>query len=279
MLCKKPYLKGIVPYPCGQCLPCRLNRRRLWTHRLLLEQACHEESSFWTLTYDDEHLPPGGTVVPRHLQLWLKRLRKASGRHLRFFGVGEYGDESQRPHYHAAIFGVSRVEGPEFHCWPYGHVHVGDLTLQSAQYVAGYVTKKMTNVDDPRLAGRHPEFARMSLRPGIGALAMPDVAGALSDVHGARLLSEAGDVPLALRHGGRSLPLGRYLRRKLRDELGFETLGGQAKPMAQQKEEMQALYDATGSRPLYLQTKPMIEHVRIRQIETKARIWAKKGAL
>jgi len=149
-----------------------MNRRRVWTHRLLPEQRSHEFSSFATLTYADEHLPRGQTVVPKHTQDWLKRLRDLLGptRPIRYYLVGEYGDESQRPHYHAALFGLSHLEHETLaRSWPMGHTLLGTLTKESAQYVAGYVTKKMTAPDDPRLNGRHPEFARMSLRPGIGA--------------------------------------------------------------------------------------------------------------
>lgn len=282
MLCKKPYVKGITPFPCGQCLPCRLNRRRLWCHRLMLEAQCHEFSSFWTLTYSPEMEPADGSVDPVSLSAWLKRLRRrlGPGRPIRFYAVGEYGEETFRPHYHAALFGVSRLEDALIaDTWGMGNVFGGDLTLQSAQYICGYVTKKMTKHEDPRLQGRYPEFARMSLRPGIGALFVPAIADSLGDVHGARFISSTGDVPTSLNHGRKSLPLGRYLRRKLREACGFETVGGQAKPEAVRQAEMQALLEASGSRSAYLIEKPFVEHQKIVQVEGKAKIWRKKGSL
>lgn len=281
VLCKNPFVRGITPFPCGQCMPCRLNRRRLWTHRLLLESRLHEYSSFWTLTYSDEHLPVDQSVSPRESQLWLKRLRSLSpDRQIRYYLVGEYGDETNRPHYHAALFGVHRSETEWLEAsWKFGHVYGGDLNQQSAAYIAGYVTKKMTDVDDPRLNGRHPEFARMSLRPGIGAGAMPVLADALNDSAGAALVASSGDVPMSLQHGRASLPLGRYLRRKLRDEMGFETIGGQAKPLEQQQAEMRALFEASGSRTTFLADRPFVDHVKVRQVEGKAKIWSKKGKI
>lgn len=39
----------------------------------------------------------------RDVQLFLKRLRNA-GFHFQYFGCGEYGDLSARPHYHLLIF-------------------------------------------------------------------------------------------------------------------------------------------------------------------------------
>lgn len=206
-------------------MPCRINFRRIWSHRILLESLCHHSNSFLTLTYDEEHLPIDGSLIPRHTQLWLKRFREViKPVKFRYFLVGEYGDLSQRPHYHAALFGV----GPEQQdivreTWGMGHVFLGDLTLQSAQYIAGYVTKKMTSKSDSRLNGRHPEFSRMSLRPGIGATAVPSISSSILDsLHGCKLLSDLGDVPTSLNHGTRSLPLGRYLRQKLREEIGYE---------------------------------------------------------
>lgn len=94
---------------------------------------------------------------------------------------------------------------------------LGTLEPQSMAYVAGYVVKKMTKDDDPRLEGRLPEFARMSLRPGIGLGMMHELASTLLE-H--KLDEKMIDVPLALQHGNKKFPLGRYLRRKLRTFVG-----------------------------------------------------------
>lgn len=104
------------------------------------------------------------------------------------------------------------------HLWGKGRIELGTLTEQSAAYIAGYVTKKMTAHDDPRLEGRYPEFARMSLKPGIGASFMHEVASVLLE-HG---LENNPDVPGTLRHGKKVYPLGRYLHQKLRTYTGNE---------------------------------------------------------
>lgn len=197
----------------------------------MLEAQLHADNSFVTLTYDDDHLPEGGNLVPRHLQNFLKRLRKRmEPDRIRFFGVGEYGDKTERPHYHVILFGMpscrngmTRVGKAKccYVCdlvksvWPYGHVYVGSVEDQSAQYVSGYTVKKWTMTSVPELKGRLPEFSRMSNRPGIGANAMTDVASVL-------MMSnyQKPDVPKQLRHGRRLSPLGTYLVKKLRIAMG-----------------------------------------------------------
>jgi hypothetical protein len=56
----------------------------------------------------------------------------------------------------------------------------------------------------------------MSLKPGIGAWLMDDVASTLLE----HQLEDMKDVPISLRHGERLWPLGRYLRRRLRERIG-----------------------------------------------------------
>lgn len=204
----------------------------------MLETNLHSENCFLTLTYSDENLPklappsePLPTLDPKHLQLWFKVLRKAiHPSKVRYYAIGEYGDETHRPHYHVALFGYpkcsygnSRYSKSRQNCcahcdfirdtWGRGSIYSGDISVNSAQYIAGYVTKKLTSKDNPALKGRYPEFGRMSLKPGIGADFMHEVASTFL-THAA--LDDLADVPTSLQHGGRKLPLGRYLRRKLR---------------------------------------------------------------
>lgn len=220
-------MRGRIPYGCGQCMPCRVNLRRIWSWRQYLESLHHEENCFVTLTYSDGCLPEFGTLVPRHLRLFLGRLRehvfRLEKRRFRFYGCGEYGDQSWRPHYHLSLFGLGLAHGPLIQSlWPYGFSYTAEFNETTGQYVAGYITKKLTSRSDPRLEeGLHPEFARMSRKPGLGAFAMQVLRETL-DAGGYRTeVLKSGDVPHALRFGRSSIPLGRFLRSKLRSELNF----------------------------------------------------------
>lgn len=254
----------------------------------------HPVSSFWTFTYAQENLsvtPSGvGTLVPDHLSGFFKRLRR-SGARCRYFAVGEYGDTTWRPHYHAALFGIPDCENALFRrrwgcecgicrlvsrAWGYGACYPGELTAASAAYVAGYVTKKLTARDDVRLGDRHPEFARMSLRPGIGYDAAGNLAGSIADAIGI----PDGDVPVSVRLDGKRMPIGRYLRRVMREKLGYSETGGQPADLRRQAEEMRALLADSGlSEVGFRQLKPFVEHERLDQLEGRSNIWSKKGLL
>lgn len=170
--------------PCGQCIGCRLERSRQWAVRCMHEKMMHEQSSFVTLTYDDKNLPADGGLVKRDLQLFMKRLRKKRDRGLRFFACGEYGEVTFRPHYHLLFFNT-RFSDQKFYknsgdnplyvsdelseLWPFGHNRIGEVTFESAAYVARYCLKKVTGESAVgHYGGRSPEFVLMSRRPGIG---------------------------------------------------------------------------------------------------------------
>lgn len=176
---------GDCKLPCGQCIGCRLDRAREWSVRCLHEAKLHQENSFITLTYNDENLPENQSLNYRDFQLFMKRLRKKVGP-VRFFMCGEYGDQVQRPHYHAIIFGYQFPDlqywgkSPTGHpvyrsatletLWTQGNSLVGNVSRESAGYVARYCLKKVTgDLAEAHYKGREPEFAHMSLKPGIGA--------------------------------------------------------------------------------------------------------------
>lgn len=185
-----------ISVACGQCIGCRLDRARMWSLRCMHEASLHEDNCFLTLTYSDENLPQYGSLNHRDFQLFFKRLRKSAP--ARYYMCGEYGEQFKRPHFHACVFGFnfndrklfSNRDGIRLYTsdhlsslWPHGFATVGDLTLESANYVARYVLKKVTgskadshysvlgDVDfsTGELIKLQPEYNACSTKPGIGA--------------------------------------------------------------------------------------------------------------
>lgn len=142
-----------------------------------------------------ETSPHADSLSKRDAQLALKRLRKELTKinpstRIKYYLVGEYGDINKKPHFHAAIFGedFARDRKPDRKSpsgnqlytsktlekiWPFGFSSIGDLTFESAAYIARYVMKKITGPmaaehykrQDPTTGEIYwitPEFALMS---------------------------------------------------------------------------------------------------------------------
>lgn len=190
-----PNRSGDLEIPCGRCMDCRLEYSRQWAIRCTHEAKLHPENCFITLTYDDEHLPENGSLVKKHLQDFYKRFRfQVAPKKIRHYSCGEYGDKNFRPHYHAVIFNHIFTDGVLLKAGELGNLYsskqlnklwnhgtqnsYGSLTFESAAYVSRYATKKI-NGDraehhykrvDPSTGETIqllPEFATMSLKPGI----------------------------------------------------------------------------------------------------------------
>lgn len=195
-------ISNSIDVPCGHCIECRLKYSRDWATRMMLEAQYHESSYFVTLTYDDLHVPksyypdldtgeaiPSLTLVKKDLQGFIKRLRRRleylKRPQIRFYGCGEYGTSTHRPHYHIVVFGLClddleqlKVSSQGFpyyrsklieECWPFGFSMVCDVSWDTCAYVARYVTKKWTGdyKDFYSTFNILPEFSLMSLKPGI----------------------------------------------------------------------------------------------------------------
>lgn len=154
-----------------------------------------DENVFITLTYSDKNLPEHSTLVKEHFQKFIKSLRQKTKRKIRFYMCGEYGEEEDRPHYHALLFGYKFPDAYLYKIrnghriyrsllleatWTHGFSEIGSVTFQSAGYVARYIMKKQNGdraethyaiVDEKTgeyFGKRLPEYTNMSLKPGIG---------------------------------------------------------------------------------------------------------------
>jgi len=159
------------------------------------EKQMHDDNIFITLTYNDQNLPTDNSLAHRDFQLFMKRLRKNTKKKIRFYMAGEYGENFERPHYHAILFGIDFPDktfeattpaGQKLYnsetltkIWGMGHTSIGEVTFESCAYVARYIMKKITG--DPakkhyetvdwatgEIKQRTPEYNAMSRRKGIG---------------------------------------------------------------------------------------------------------------
>lgn len=169
----------LLNLPCGNCLGCRKNYAQSWALRCQLELHDHDAAVFATLTYDEDHKPL--TLNKKHVSDYIRRLRKTLPARLRFFASGEYGETTNRPHYHAIIYGASELSEPKLaEAWDKGHIQVDTATPANIAYTAGYCSKKIGYKRqghervDPVTGIRYtwqPPFILMSRNPGIGASA------------------------------------------------------------------------------------------------------------
>ncbi len=168
--------------PCNKCPICLQNRRSDWSFRLTEELRTATTAHFVTLTYSDENIPEDGTLNPRDLELFHKRLRKRITKmeatyqktmnvqptplKMRYYAVGEYGTETHRPHYHGIYFNVPLKLLTEIEkIWGHGQIHCGTCTPSSIHYTTKYV---INDYDWEETDIRQKPFARMSRRPAIG---------------------------------------------------------------------------------------------------------------
>lgn len=176
-----------IELPCGNCIGCRLERSRQWALRCIHEASFHSENCFLTLTYDPDLKGYSPSLNKRDITLFLKSLRrKIEPERIRFFQCGEYGDLNLHPHHHVLLFGYSFPDkvkcvtsnGSVYYrsaelesLWKHGFSSIGDLTFESAAYVARYVLKKLNGdaAEFYKARGIIPPFVTMSRRPGIGA--------------------------------------------------------------------------------------------------------------
>lgn len=165
------------------------------------EAEQYDDNCFITLTYHDSALPKDYGLNKTDWRNFMNLLRKHyvpknpnDSQKIRFFQSGEYGPETLRPHYHAAIFNWQPEDLKVFRetsqgtlytseildwLWQFkGFATIGHLEFDSAAYVAGYVLNKQTGTrskDEYRRTDDgetewyvQPPYANMSRRPGIG---------------------------------------------------------------------------------------------------------------
>lgn len=218
---KKSHQYGYEQIPCGKCWACQLNYSAEWATRIMLEAQKYDHNYFVTLTYDEEHVPVldhieyeevykvheevierkeitiendgtwGFSLAPQHMITFLNSLRKYFERKghkgIKYFYCGEYGETTQRPHYHIILLNCP-LDITQFYdthidnnykahwkskeierFWNKGMMDLAECEWSCIAYVARYCTKKLDFSGDKRFylnQGLIPEYVRMS--KGIG---------------------------------------------------------------------------------------------------------------
>lgn len=205
-----------IRIPCGQCCDCQKKKRRDWSIRLGHEVRYHAERLkrlpkkrvkdciplFVTLTIDPEHYSEVSDDPSRAIRLFLERYRKRYKHTLRHWFCTEYGEDTNRLHFHGIIFEhdfpctyqsferhvyskkqraiFKRKYGPFKHkdgvvaacnrwlqqMWTYGITWVDAVKPETANYIVKYISKELAQ-------GRK---SRIFTSPGIGRAYTQDPA-------------------------------------------------------------------------------------------------------
>lgn len=169
-----------VAFPCNRCILCLDSKRAEYERRLLFEASDYPNMAFFTLTYDNAHLPACG-LYRKHVSSWLKLFRirlerlapffniDPSRLHFRCFYVGEYGTKRTcRAHYHGLIFFKNQLTPIENYffssvfwdrkthtkdfglsrCWQHGFMRSFSFVRNaeaSSRYISKYILKQSHN--------------------------------------------------------------------------------------------------------------------------------------
>lgn len=235
MNCLHPFIKydknkltKFQMLPCGKCIACKINKTMEWVIRLEYEMLENKNSCFLTLTYDDEHLPKDNNLHKSDLQKFIKRFREAVPQYIKYYAVGEYGEEEKkyfspngilphgRPHYHLIVFGVDENNCKDLReilaqewqkCARAMFLEekykcVGTVTPDSIKYVTDYCQKKGTDLHEEILFGEHYETPFSLQSQGLG------LAGFLKE--NPEIYQDG-----TIFYNGKKYPIPRYFRKKL----------------------------------------------------------------
>lgn len=171
-----------IDVPCGKCAACQQRRVSDITFRLFQEYRHASSAYFFTLTYDDCNIPLAevdGSLYPtlkkEDVQKFLKRLREhIQPVKIRYYIVGEYGPNTNRPHYHGILFNyplgcdiLRDIQGAwQLYGESFGFVSVSPVTPGRISYIAKYVTKSDSLFERVKPV---KEFSLSSRKPAIGS--------------------------------------------------------------------------------------------------------------
>lgn len=204
----------VMQVPCNNCYACKLNRSAQKATEATLESYYYSDNYFITLTYDNENLPYKQeleikernsddiityfnnselhpTLIPDHIKTFNNSLRKHFERlghkGIKVIYCGEYGEETERPHYHEILINcpINPQYFYDFHIdnnfkahwktkeisdiWGKGMIDVAESEWSTIAYVARYCMKGITDLhtkEEYYNMAMYPEFMRSSINLG-----------------------------------------------------------------------------------------------------------------
>ena len=204
--------------PCGQCYNCLQSRGNAWSLRLSLEYnyMTKEEknnSYFVTLTLSDDYINSDPSIMIRR---FLERIRKKYKRSVKHWIISEYGEDTNRLHFHGILFNLPFHRTELFHYWKYGFITIKRLTMRRVGYVTTYVNKHLKNRGELL---ELPQFhQKIWCSPGLGKKVVDDKRVT------SHLRVEDRPVPVMYNLSNRVTAIPRYLRQKFFTEKELEDL-------------------------------------------------------
>lgn len=271
MKCSNPVIaKAIKDWvPCGKCNACLKVKRETWSHRLHVELKAAESAAFLTFTYAPEHLvfdieKRTPALEKTHVQRLIMRIRNTERRKhkreaIRYYGVGEYGGDTMRPHYHLLLFNFHQdTLGTIADIWGKGHVDIGKVEPASIAYVTGYIINEEGKLDEQV---RQFPFTHMS--KGIGKQFLTP----------ARIKHHKQHLKLYAESQGNKFPLARYYKQKIFNKHQRELARVKVSEFVEKKylSEIERLRVLTESPEAYYTEMQMQAYDRVRTGKVKKR--------
>lgn len=223
-----------VSVPCGNCVACVAAKIANWQIRIMHEER-HSQYCHWlTLTYDTSHVPITNngfmTLDKKDFQLFVKTLRNAHQKikwphKIKYFVAGEYGSQTERPHFHIALFNA-KIELIQ-DAWSRGQIHYGKIEYASIAYTMKYMHKGKWHPKH-RNDDRRKEFRLMSKGIGLGYITDKIKRWHRADL-GGRMYVPAID--------GKKYSMPRYYKDKLYSEQERKIAAFHARNQAIQREQ------------------------------------------
>jgi len=184
-----------------------MKRAREWSWRLYYEFLHAKSAHFVSYTYAK---PPLVAGIPSLRRLdfvnYFRSLKKVAP--IKYYGVGEYGEHTKRPHYHAIIFNYPDVEDL-VRKWKHGRTHVGQVSYTSVNYVTNYMFNK------------HVEVSELVARP----FALHSYGLAREYAITAKKYHRENKVYHVRNWNGKPIPMPRYIKKKIWTDFELKNIG------------------------------------------------------